>query len=237
MKCTIWREKPIGLERRLGMALGCVLLACCGTPIDLEPRETAMPGISTGPEPTALHGPGNKPLPPLDVEIAAEQADLRVGEPFTVRLTFTPRAGAPFAISSFETGGIVAPMDAPALVQRWQDVPADRAVQVRGEFCVTGRGEGEIISTVAVTDGAGQEIYRRSTVLYILAIGDVILTGTSSPLLLHLDYLEHQLRAGRITQQEYERTRARLLGGGATGGVTTTPGPGPTMSLDHCRTR
>jgi hypothetical protein len=138
-----------------------------------------------------------------------------VGAPFTAVFTITPLADAPRATGGLEAVGIVSALDEPPL--QWQNLPADQAVAVRARFLLTGPGEGEIRCTVDVRDDAGRSQYGRSAVLYVVIVDDEVLTGTSSPLLLRVEYLDRQLRAGAITQQEYERAREQLLGGGATG--------------------
>jgi hypothetical protein len=219
-----------GVVLVLGM-LGTVLTACTaartgqasGTTSAATPPPTVVaavmtPSLPAGAAPTPLAA---KPLPPLEVRLDLDPPDLSVGLPVTVTTTITPGASAPRTTSRLEATGIVVVEEGP--VGQWNDLPLNQQVVTHGRIRLTGCGEGEIRATVDVTDAAGQSLYGRSAMLYVLAMGDVVLTGAAGPLLLRLEYLDRQQQAGALTPAEYAQARDRVLGGGAQDSGGTVP--------------
>jgi hypothetical protein len=117
------------------------------------------------------------------------------------------------AVGQIETSGVVSLTEVPDL--EWKNLRADEEVIVQTVFYLKDFGEGEIKAQVLVLDELGKTRYGRAATLYFLVTKEGVFTGTSSPLLLKLEYLERLLKSGTITQKEYEEAREKVLGGGA----------------------
>src|SRR5436189_113338 len=78
------------------------------------------------------------------------------------------------------------------------------------------RRAGDVRATAELLDAGGAVQFGRTTVLYVLATGADVLTGTTGVLDLRLRQLDADRAAGRVTADEYARLREQILGGGAT---------------------
>jgi hypothetical protein len=142
-----------------------------------------------------------------------EEKDLFVGGEFPLTLYFIPQENVHHATGQIEASGVVFLKELPSV--EWNDLSAGQEVIARTTFGIENVGEGEIKWEVQVTDEFTSVIYARRADLYFLVTEQQILTGTNSPLLLRLEYLERALESGAMTQDEYDQAVEDVLGGGA----------------------
>jgi hypothetical protein len=155
-----------------------------------------------------------KVMPPLEVKLAVEGKKLFIGGNFPLVISFTPQENMHLVIAQVQASGNLSVSGFTNLV--WNKLASGQEITNKGSLHIDGPGDAEIKASITVLDSIGDTLYGRSSTLYFLITADEVFTGTSSPLLLKREFLEKELRAGRITRKQYQKALEELLGGGAT---------------------
>jgi hypothetical protein len=155
---------------------------------------------------------GDKPTPPVEVTMLLDGRGIAPRTPFEATVSWTPLVAAVAARTRVEVTG---PLTAQGGAGQWTDVAAGRMLSVPAQVTVSGDGAGEVRATAELLDAEGAVQFGRTSVLYVLATGADVLTGTTGTLDLRLRQLDTDRAAGRVTADEYARLREQILGGGA----------------------
>jgi hypothetical protein len=203
---------------RLALGVGCCLLAGLLAGCDGSGSRASVGGSGAGattvstPATTTQPTAGGKPTPPLEVNILLDGRRIVPRTPFGANVSWTPLVAAVAARTRVEVTG---PLTVQGGAGQWNAVPAGRALAVAARITVTGDGAGEVRATAELLDAGGAVLFGRTTVLYVLATGADVLTGTTGTLDLRVRQLDADRAAGRVTADEYARLLERILGGGA----------------------
>lgn len=191
----------------LGLVL--VLAACTssgprGGPAGEDPANGSTTSVGDS------AGPGTEPTSAAQISIEPIGA-VAAGTPFTVTLTLGTRNALGEARPRLAAAGIARVTRSPDVV--WVDVGAGETESTEVEVVLDGYGEGELQAFVDVVESDPSVTYTERARRYILATPEEVLTGTSGPLALQLEHLDHQLAAGRVTPAQYEAAKDDLLAG------------------------
>lgn len=153
-----------------------------------------------------------KPVAAIDVTLSVHPVPLSADREFSVHMTATSHDTVPSAradISASGTASLVGDHGA-----TWKGLTPGVTRETETKARVHGQGHGEIHGTV-VADGPHTGIGSgRTAVLYVLAADDEVLVGVDGPTTLELTHLDHQLAKGRITSEEFEQARDKVISGG-----------------------
>ena len=150
---------------------------------------------------------------PVHVELAVD-AGLEPGATFPLTMSVLADEETARARGRMTASGSVEVVE--VAETDWNGLQPGQRRSATATLHLAGRGPGEIRGTVEVLGPEGSIRFSATAALDVLVTATEVLTGTSGPLALELDHLEHEREAGRITEEQFSRLREEVLGRGAT---------------------
>jgi len=196
--------------------------APANSPSPVEPGGSPKPGLSPGLEQSG------KPLPPVELSVRlADTRSIQQDGRGAVRLEIRPGVAVSRLNVLFEASGD-AHIDGESAWSH-SSLGVGQTVTAEAAIAFPRTGRGEVRGWVEGCDETGKTLFGVSRALYIIAMGDRILSGDSSFLALELAELDRQLAAGEVSRGEYQQKRQAVLSGGAKETIIVTP-PGGSPS-------
>ncbi|HIJ65705.1 MAG TPA: hypothetical protein HPP77_07105, partial [Candidatus Hydrogenedentes bacterium] len=143
-----------------------------------------------------------KPTPPVELDIAADETALGIGQDAAITLFVSPLVDIEAARVEFATGVGDAAITGPTTLNLGA-LAANESYTAQTTITLTGQGKSEVRGYIYALDAAGRELFWRSKALLLVASDGNAVTGKGGFMPLELEALRLRRTAGTLAKSAY----------------------------------